>query len=124
MREQKGTNLCVILGVIFVLLMLAEYKRTIHIIFTIFVIVLFNAHRSYDVKCLVTALVTKRLSCCMTVKKSFKTAEKIQESLAKVEDFSGAYSRIYRSLRLPLDVGGLMVMPQKRMKGSYEDLLQ
>ena len=45
---------------------------------TIFAIVLFNARRSYDVECLVTALVTKLHSCCTTVKKSFKTVEKVQ----------------------------------------------
>ena len=32
----------------------------------------------------------------MTVEKSFKTAETFGWSPAKVEDFSGVYSRIYR----------------------------
>ena len=66
-------------------------------------IILFNARRSYDVKCLVTSLVTKRPNYCTTVKKSFKTEEdKIYIeafgwSPAKVGDFSGAY-RSFRGL--------------------------
>ena len=46
----------------------------------------------------------------MTVEKSFKTAEKIQAfgwSLAKVEDFGGAYSRIYRHAQAAIGRGSL-----------------
>ena len=63
-----------------------------------------STRQSYDVKCLVTALATKRHSCCMTVKKSFKATEKIHNIRLEVEYFSGANPGIYRSLRLPLDV--------------------
>ena len=99
---------------------------------TIFAIILFNAHQSYDVECLVTVLVTKRCNYCATVKKSFKIAETdskrfktFSRSPSKVEDFSGTNcNAIYHSPRLPyaLDVGCLMVRPQKTMKTSYKDL--
>ena len=66
----------------------------------------------------------------MTVEKSFKTAETFDWSPAKVEDFSGAYSRMnillefIVTLRLPLPIGRgrLDGKATETMKGSYEDL--